>query len=92
MSWSVSAVGKKDAVLKTIAGQFDSQTPCMEPEESVRQGAKSLLLASIGAQAEGTPLRVVASGNQQFKDWTNKTGVSNSVSLQVEVLRETVLI
>jgi hypothetical protein len=50
MSWSVSALGPADAVLKSITKQFDESTPCQEPEESVRQAVKAALAASLAAE------------------------------------------
>jgi hypothetical protein len=84
MSWSVAAIGKASAVRASIADQFAKQSKCMEPEESVRQAAATLIDASLAAQDPATAVRVSASGSQGFKDWDKKTGVFNSASIVVE--------
>lgn len=84
MSWSVSSIGKAGAVRKEIAGQFDRQSACAEPEESVRQAAKQLIDASLAGQDENTAVRVSASGSQSFKDWSAKTGVSNQLTISID--------
>jgi hypothetical protein len=86
MSWSVTAVGKAPAVRTAIADQFSKQSSCMEPEESVRQAAAVLLDAALAAQDSAVAVKVGASGSMSYKDWTTKAGVSNALSLSVEVL------
>lgn len=83
MSWSVAAFGKSQAVRINIADQF-SRSKCTEPEETVRLAAAALIDAAIAAQDLAIVIEVSASGSQSFRDWNNKTGVSNSVSISIQ--------
>lgn len=84
MSWSVSAIGKGDAVRKEIARQFVAGAKCAEPEESVRQAAAVLIDASLAGCGPTCAVKVIASGSQSYKDWTTKTGVQNQLIVQVD--------
>jgi hypothetical protein len=83
MSWSVSAVGKANAVRQEIAKQFSTQTTCAEPEESVRQATAGLMDAALAAQGD-IAVKAHANGSMSFKDWNTKSGPSNSVSVSIE--------
>jgi hypothetical protein len=85
MSWSVSAIGKASAVASSIAKQF-SGSPCQEPEETVRQAAARTIAAAIEAQDPNCAVKVIASGSMGFKDYSDKTGPYNNVSIVVEPL------
>lgn len=84
MSWSVSAIGKSNAVKQEISKQFNQQSPCAEPEESVRQAAAKAIDAALAAFDDGQVVRVSASGHQIYKDWNTKTGISNNMNITVE--------
>lgn len=84
MSWSVAGIGRAAAVRKAIADQFTSSTKCSEPEETVRLAAASTIDAALAAQDPAMPVKVMAGGSQGFKDWQNKTGPSNSLSISIE--------
>jgi hypothetical protein len=84
MSWSVSAIGKAPAVARSIADQITNGSKCLEPEESVRQAAAALIKAALVAQdTAGVVVQVIASGSMGYKDWTAKTGVYNSLNIQI---------
>jgi hypothetical protein len=85
MSWSVSAVGKPEAVIASLAKQFGSN-PCQMPEEYIRQDAWKSIASSLGAQDQNSAVRVIASGSMGFKDSLGKTGPYNSLSIVIEPL------
>lgn len=85
MSWSFQATGKSPAVRQEIARQ-GANGRCSEPEESLRQQALQIIDLALCAQNDNQAVRVEASGNQTYKDWTNKTGLSNQLKVSVEPL------
>jgi hypothetical protein len=84
MSWSVAAIGKSQAVAAEIAKQFANGSKCMEPEESIRQAAASLIATAMVAEDAAVVVTVTANGSQSFKDYTTKTGVTNSLSITIQ--------
>lgn len=85
MSWSVSALGKAPAVAASIADQFSKSSPCVEPEESVRQAAAVLIATSLKAQGTSTAIKVTAAGSQSHVDYSKpEKGVQNFVNMQIE--------
>jgi hypothetical protein len=61
MSWSVAAIGKKNAVEASVAKQFANGT-CKEPEQSLKVQAAALVAAVIAASPDTAVLKVTASG------------------------------
>lgn len=86
MSWSVSAIGKAPAVRSSIADQFSKSSPCLEPEESLRQAAAATIDKALEAQDPNLAVKVIASGSQGFKDYTARTGVYNTLGITIEPL------
>ena len=86
MSWSVTAIGKSDAVATEIEKQFTTMHNCVEPEESVRQSARATIKASLAAQIPHTVIKVAASGSQSTKYGKGGApdGVQNSLSITIE--------
>jgi len=84
MSWSVQAIGKAGAVGMEIAKQFDLGGKCAEPEETIRQSARVLVMAAIGAQDKSKAVKVTASGSQSTDHATK--AVSNVLNISVEPL------
>ena len=82
MSWSVAANGKQPAVKAEIARQFENGGKCSEPEETVRQAAKAVVLAAINATDASYPIKVSASGSQSG-DY-GKRIFSNSLTITIE--------
>jgi hypothetical protein len=82
MSWDVRAIGRARAVQVEIAKQFESGSKCGEPEEGVRQFARTVVLAAIEAQGESIVVKVTAFGSQSRDHATGK--ISNSLSIVVE--------
>ena len=80
MSWSVGATGKAPAVRAAIAKQFEQQSKCVEPEETIRQAIKAILDEALSAQSGA--VKVGASGSQSM-DYNTKA-VSHSLSVTVE--------
>lgn len=64
MSWSVGASGKSDEVAEKIEAQFASYSPCTEPEESVKQGARKLIAEVLAANNPPVNRTVSAWGSQ----------------------------
>jgi len=83
MSWSVSGIGKAAAVRKAIAQQFANGGKCVEPEETIRQTAASLIDKALEGQSDAIAVRVIANGSQSMS-----SGVvnNNSCSISVEPL------
>ncbi len=84
MSWSVLAVGTPAAAAASIEKQFAQQSPCSEPEESVRQSARGLIAAALAAQDPGGAVKANGFGSQSV--WTDTGGVKHATnSLKIEV-------
>jgi hypothetical protein len=83
MSWSVSATGKASAVRTEIKRQFETGSKCIEPEETVRLAAASLLDAAIAAQDPSKAVKISAGGSQNF-DHSKNSVVSNNLNIVVE--------
>lgn len=82
MSWSVQATGRTEGVVTEITTQFDKHSVCMEPEESVRQAAKVVLLAALAGQDPTVVVTVKASGHMSKEYETNKN--RNQLQISVE--------
>jgi FlaG/FlaF family flagellin (archaellin) len=85
MSWGIGYVGKAPAVRTQCATEF-ANNPCAEPEETVRQAAAAVIDAALASQDASNVVRVAASGSQSFKNYTDQTGVTNSLSITIEPL------
>jgi len=85
MSWSVAGVGKPTALAKSIDGQFANAGVCAEPEEIIRQAARSLLTAALAAQWPDSAVSVVASGSQSATYVDGKWGPPYQNQLNIEV-------
>lgn len=83
MSWSVSSFGRAGSVQKQIADQFEKGGKCSEPEESIRQSAKETLDKALGSFDPTLVVEVNAVGSMTYRDWNNKTGVSNSLTISI---------
>ncbi len=81
MSWSIVAIGKAPAVLKEVERQ-SAQQKCVEPEESVRQGAMHVIKAALIAQEPNTVVNLNAYGSQS-EDYTTKA-VRNNLNIEVK--------
>ena len=89
MSWSMSAIGKPEAVFESIRKQFN-QAQCDEPEEGVRVAAFVAIEAALAAQRPDCVVKVVASGGmaQTYDQITQKWGppITNNLAVSIEVL------
>jgi len=92
MSWSVNAIGKPEAVAKEIERQFAASSPCREPEETVRQAARTTIASILAAETASVAVQVQANGHQSdeySKETPTKTGkVSNTFSLKVDPIHQ----
>jgi hypothetical protein len=81
MSWSVGAIGKAPAVAAEIERQFN-QSKCSEPEEGVRQAARSTIAAALAAQDPAIVVDISAYGSQSTDYKTN--ALRNQLTLKIE--------
>jgi hypothetical protein len=84
MSWGVAAQGKAPKVREEIARQFANGGKCMEPEETIRQSAAATIDAAIAGQHDEAFVKVSASGSMSFRDYSNRTDPTNSLSISIE--------
>lgn len=85
MSWSVAAVGRAEAVAEAIERQFTNGTSCSEPEESVRQAARTAIAEALKGQGPTTVVKVQASGSQSGTYQNGTWGAPYTNQLQIEV-------
>ena len=81
MSWSVGDSGNSDEVAKDIEAQFESSSECPEPEESIKQAARSLIAKALEGKIPSTDTMVSAWGIQ-----TTKYGVNGSPDEVINIL------
>ena len=86
MSWSVTAIGKASAVKKAVAKQFVDGGKCMEPEETIRQSVATTIDTALGGFDADAFVQVSASGSQGYLNYSEKTGVFNSLTIEVKPL------
>jgi len=85
MSWSVAASGQVEEVRKEVVRQASPEcaSPCLEPEETVRQAALKVIDTALEAQDPAMVVKVAANGSMGYKDWQAKTGCNNSLSITI---------
>ncbi len=88
MSWSVSAIGKADAVALKVSEEFAKIDGYLkEPEKGVALTVAASIAAALAAQAPGTVVNVQASGSQNVVSSPPEGDiVRNRFSASVEVL------
>jgi hypothetical protein len=82
MSWSVVAVGKKDAVAAKLATDFERITYLTGPEAELKDVAAELITKAVAAQGEKTAIKVLASGS------AGQTGEANSATQTLNIVIE----
>jgi hypothetical protein len=82
MSWSVSAKGKASDVGDSIKQQFESMNPNPEPEETIKQEVKNMLLSAINSEPKDAKLDVAAWGSQST---VNSERHYNSLAINIKV-------
>lgn len=86
MSWSVSALGKSDAVARKLAADFE-KIRVVGPEVQVVETAAASVAAILAAQVPPTAVSVKAFGSQsQSGGAPGPTSYTNSCSIVVEPL------
>jgi hypothetical protein len=85
MSWSVSAVGKPEAVALSIGAQFDAASVCGEPEETIRQQAREMIQTALCAQKSDSVVQVSANGSQSSTFIDGKWGAPYTNNLEIKV-------
>jgi hypothetical protein len=88
MSWSVSAVGKSDAVARKLAAEFETiEKNVQGPEVEVVKGAAASIAATLAAQVPAAAVKVSASGSQSSMGQSGApTKYTNSCSIAIEPL------
>lgn len=67
--------------------QFSRGAKCMEPEETIRQSAASLLEKALDSMTNNFAVKVLASGSQSYKNYSKpEEGVCNSLDIKVDIL------
>jgi len=85
MSWSVSAIGKSQAVAAAIEKQFTSSGACAEPEETVRQAARALIAQALSSEDASAVVSVSANGSQSSTYTDGKWGPPYTNQLKIEI-------
>lgn len=83
MSWSVSAIGRPAAVAAKLEKEF-SMYKCAEPEESIKQAAKGVVLAAVNGFPEDALVLVQASGHQQSGETKGTDKAQNTLQVKIE--------
>jgi hypothetical protein len=85
MSWYVEAIGKVPAVAQAVELQFAQSSGYQEPEETIRQQARTTIAAVLAAQSEGAVVKVRASGSQSTNyKGGGASGYVNTLNISVE--------
>jgi hypothetical protein len=86
MSWSVSAIGKSQAVNALLADQF-GRISCSEPEQTIKNDVATAIARALSYFDENAVVKVSASGSQSavVHGGCVKEGVFiNSLALLIE--------
>ncbi len=84
MSWSVSAIGKSDAVAKKLAAEFTSIAYLKGPEAGVKDAAAAVVAVALAGQIPPTAVKVNCCGSQSTT--TAKDGSTlHTNSLKIEI-------
>lgn len=82
MSWSISCGGSKQTVKQSVqgqAGQIDNYG-MNDPEDALRNQARSLILSAVAAQPDDASISVTAYGSAST-DVNGRTTQSLSISI-----------
>jgi hypothetical protein len=87
MSWSFQAVGKPAAVLAKAKQEF-AKSPCVEPEETIRQKALEQIDVALSAFPASAPVKVIANGSQssEYAAGVTTGKATNSLNVTIEPL------
>ncbi len=86
MSWSVSGTGRASALAIRIEKDFENYTKCSEPEESIKQKARELIVLTLQGQVPPDQVvTVTASGSQSISGDSNSglTAVRNQLKIEI---------
>lgn len=88
MSWSVSYAGDSTEATKQVQTQFEALDKylCPEPEETIKQQARTLIAAALAGNVPSRNITVSAYGSQST--WTDgaegsPTKVGNMLSINI---------
>jgi hypothetical protein len=85
MSWSVSAIGRAQAVKVRMSSELDDVCSRLaEPEKSVAMAAWALIAATCDAQVPDSAIRLTASGSQSSYGTGDGRKLTNNVKVEVE--------
>ena len=85
MSWSVSAVGKPQAVAAKLAKDLSS-IKCVEPEETIKNAVAQILGTALAAFPPGMAVTITASGSQYVPDSTKPGEAQNQLKVDLQPL------
>ena len=68
MSWSVSGIGKPEALASKLAADFTRISPMQEPEETGKNAAAMAIAAIVPVFPPSTIVKVEANGSQYTPD------------------------
>ncbi len=83
MSWSVSALGKPEAIAKKLAEDFAKITYLVPEEAAVKDAIADVVAKTLLTQAKGTAVDVSASGSLST---FVKGGKLHSVNLSIKTI------
>lgn len=84
MSWSISAVGKPAAVIKSVTARLNA-IKCKEPEETIKASVGEIITTALAAFPEEYAVQVDANGSQT--DAQGEPGkVINNLSFTIKPL------
>ncbi len=85
MSWTISAIGKSDALAVKLAADFAAITYLTGPEVGVKDAAAVVVAAALNGQVPATAVKVSASGSQSaFTVKDGPTSYTNSLKIEIE--------
>lgn len=85
MSWSVSGIGKPDALAAKLASDFSKITPMSEPEETGKNAALAAVAAIVPAYPSTVLVKVECNGSQ-YQPNKDEPKYVNSLSIKIESL------
>lgn len=85
MTWSVSAIGKSQAVKASLAEQF-GRIDCLEPEQTIKNDVATAIARALSYFDENAVVKVSASGSQSAVVHDGQSGDEfiNSLALLIE--------
>ncbi len=85
MSWSVSAIGKSDAVAAKLATEFANIKYLTGPEADVKDAAAAVVAAALAGQVPPTAVKVNCCGSQStYSQKDGPTSYTNTLTIEIQ--------